>query len=348
MSNKPIKLLIVDDSKIIQRLMRSIYSSSPEFHIIGVANDGREAIRLTKKLKPDIISMDIMMPNMTGLEATETIMKECPTPIVIVSALITDDESLYSAKALAAGALAAFEKPMGIQPDEFEIRKKNLLDTMRTLARSHISYSTTSKTRKPQAPARPTQLDLLALGLSTGGPEALQIIIPTLKSPYPIPILIVLHLSKGFLPGLITWLQAITSLSVCIAEEQQALMPNTIYFAPDNCHLSVVRGEKPMVRLNDHPPKNGFKPSISELFHSLAEQYPKTAVGGLLTGMGKDGADGLAAMHDAGSYTFIQSPETAVIPSMPLAVKEIGAFSAEIDLDEMAEFLNNLVQARRT
>ncbi|MDX2345786.1 MAG: chemotaxis protein CheB, partial [Legionella sp.] len=274
---KKIKVLIADDSKLICTLLNSIFSKAPDFEVLGFANTGEEAVKLTKALKPDIVSMDIMMPKLDGYGATKQIMAECPTPIVILSSLIHEAEIDSACKTLAVGALEALPKFFDVSKDEFESKERHFLNTMRALSEVRVIRRRQIKpiTLSEKVGVMPNQdIKILAIGISTGGPEALSHIFSTLKVSFPVPIVVVLHISKGFLIGLVKWLQRVTALEVCIAENGTQLLPGKVYFAPDDCHLQIKAGEKPIAFLNDGTADDRLKPAVDVLFHSLAKAYP--------------------------------------------------------------------------
>ncbi|STX29953.1 fused chemotaxis regulator; protein-glutamat [Legionella beliardensis] len=340
--NKPIKVLIADDSKVSTQLLAAILEEASDIQVIATARDGIEAIQLTKQLKPDLITMDIFMPNMDGIDATRTIMAECPTPIIIISSQYNKTMAENSFNALEAGALSIIEKPKGPAANDFAEAKKFILHSIRALAGVPV---VTRKRTKPldSSPPEPNieqNFKILALGSSTGGPAALSCILQGLSSDFNLPIVITQHITKGFLEGLISWLQHQTPLKLEIAKHRQLLKPGHVYFAPDDFHLTVARGlVEPIAILEDSMPINHFKPSANVLFTSIAESYPNKAIGGILTGMGRDGAEGLLLMKKSGCYTFAQSKSTSVVFGMPGAAVEMQAINKIIDLEQISKFL---------
>lgn len=345
---KKISVLIVDDSKTMTALLRAIFDDTADISVIGCAEDGEQAVMMTQQLKPNVVIMDIMMPNMNGFEATQKIMETCPTPVIILSSLVSSEQMQSTYKALLMGALAALPKFTGVMTDDFDMKQQAFLEQIRMLSDvrlvpRHKRENKTSLVKK--ALVQPVKI--LGLGVSTGGPEALATIVSSLDRTFPAPIVAVLHISNGFLEGLVQWLQKRTTLILKIATHQEALLPGTLYFAPDNYHLMVQQGVQPRAILKDEPPMGYFKPAIAALFSSLAVAYPGECMAGLLTGMGSDGVDSLAAMKEVGCYTFVQSEATCVVAGMTHAAKKMGVVDGEVDLDQIAVFLKMLVQQKK-
>ncbi len=227
---KMINVLIVDDSKTCTASLYTILNVDPNIQVIACAEDGLQAVTLTKKLKPDIVTMDIFMPKMDGVEATRVIMEECPTPILVISAPPANVESNRIFDALEAGALSIIEKPNGVEKD-FDKISQQILNAVRTLANVHVYQREKSKQIPKISKCAVNKLGakILALGSSTGGPEALRRIISALPVNFSIPIVITQHITKGFLPGLIYWLKSVSKLNIQIANDNQKLLPGSVY-----------------------------------------------------------------------------------------------------------------------
>lgn len=342
-----IKVLIVDDSKLIQKLIESILATAGDIKVVGFANDGQEALELTKKLKPDLITMDISMPHMNGFETTQYIMEHCPTPIIVLSSLVSEDELDTVYRALAAGALGVQPKFFGLSSDEYQSRKREFINSVHALSQVHVIKRRRQLMSHSHQVLEFSPVSIIACGLSTGGPEALLKFLSSLDKSFPVPIVIVMHISKGFLEGFAKWLQSSTKLQVCLPKPGDELLPGHLYFAPDNGHLIVKAGvNNPIAEIDDSPPVKQFKPSITKLFESLAHSYPKRAVAGIFTGMGDDGAQGLLAMRRVGCYTFIQSPDTCVVSGMPESALKLEAVDEQVALEDMASFFHRVVQKR--
>lgn len=344
--NKEIRILIIDDSKTCAAALQSIFDAQPNIKVIGIASNGREGLELTKKLKPDLITMDIFMPIMDGVAATTTIMKECPTPILVISSPSNSNETNFVFDALKAGALSVIEKPKGCIEGDFSRISQQIVHSVRALAGLHV-FKRTNFLQQPKESSIPNRFlgaKILALGSSTGGPEALQCILSSLPGDFPIPIAVTQHITEGFLPGLISWLQNTTQLKLHIVKNHEILKPGCVYFAENNYHFLIEKDLSPVAILDTSARIHYLRPSIDALFSSIVTNYPGAAIGGLLTGMGKDGAAGLLKMKESGCLTFVQSKETCIIYGMPKAAIELNAAQYTIDLEKIARFLTKLTR----
>lgn len=352
MTDSLIKVLIAEDSKVMEIIFKSIFTEENGFEIVGCAVNGIEACELTKKRHPDVITMDIEMPEMNGYEATEVIMTESPTPIVVISSFVKTLNLNVTFNALNAGALAVIDKPVNVNSDEFESQKEYIIRTVKAMSEVHVV-----RRRKPKKISKPVheksftggnnKFEIIAIGCSTGGPEALKTIISGLPANLPVPIVIVQHISHGFIDGLVSWLKLHTALDIeLISASKQRLLPGKIYFAADDKHLLIKNDTHPIALFDDSPPINHFKPSVTPLFSSLATEYPGTSAAGLLTGMGRDGADGLLEMKQAGCHTFIQDELSSIVFGMPGAAKELNAQNDIVPLDNIADFIVGLLKEK--
>ncbi len=351
-----IRVLIADDSGTIALILRSILEREPDIEVIGHARNGEEALRLTIELKPDLVTMDIRMPVMDGLEATRRIMAEQPTPIVVVSGNVNNEEAKVSFRALDEGALAVLEKPNGMcEQQEYLDINWELVDTVRAMADLRVLRRINRKPHRTSGPLPPVQpgaarrqLELLAIGCSTGGPQALEVILPGLPADFPVPVVIVQHISAGYMSGMIEWLQQSVQLELKLARDGEELRPGVVYFAPDECHMEVRRcGEQLVATLVEGEPVNRFCPSSTPLLESVATACPGSALGILLTGMGVDGAAGLLRMRQAGCHTIVQDRETAVVYGMPETALGLDAVDRIVRLENMAAYLKEAA-ARQT
>ena len=347
MKNNLIKVLIAEDSKVVEHILRDIFSEENGFRVIGCAEDGKQAYELTKSLCPDVVTMDIEMPNVDGFEATKMIMTDTPTPIVVISSHVNSTNLNVTFNALEAGALSVIDKPKNVDSDDFERQKQHIITTVQAMSEVHVIRRRKAGSTKP-AHVMPNihvngAYDILAFGASTGGPEALKSIISGLPASLSVPVVIVQHITPGFINGLIDWLQSHSALHVeLISHSEQVLTPGTIYFAPDDRHLTIKQGPKPIAMLDDLPLICNFRPSVNRLFSSLASSYPKEAVAGLLTGMGSDGAEGLLEMKQAGCHTFIQDELSSIVFGMPGVAKQLDAYNDIVGLDIISEYVTEL------
>lgn len=337
-----IKILIVDDSPTEASLIQYIIESEKDMEVIGVAQNGQEAIELTRKFKPDLITMDIQMPVMDGLEATRMIMAKYPTPIVVISSLVNDESIKATFHILEAGALTALAKPANVFSPSFMESTRHITDTLRSLADIRVIKKPLTSTRqKPLLHQhKKIEYEIIAIGASVGGPIALKTILSKLPGDFPLPIVIVQHMSNGFIKGFIQWLAGHVHLKVKKAVDHEVLQKGTVYIAPDQKHLEIHReDEKLICKLVDDHTVSGFCPSITKLLQSIAKVSGKKAIGILLTGMSDDGAEGLLALKKAQGHTLIQDEESAIVFGMGAVAQSLHAVDQIMDLEHIARYL---------
>lgn len=349
-----IKILIVDDSKTETLFLKSLFESEPDLSVVGYAHDGKEALKLTETLHPNLITMDLAMPVLDGLEATRLIMSQHPTPIVVISSRLDDYSLNASFKALSAGALAVLEKP-NLNSTSYQTAKNRILETVRSMAEIKVvKRRFQTETVKKQLPAKmklpsnPGDFEVIAVGSSVGGPQALKLILSGLPHHFPVPIVIVQHMTEGFIQGFTQWLDNQIALRVKVAEDFECLRPGTVYFAPDKRHLEIMRNEKGLyVKLCEGQPVSGFYPSATVLLQSVAKVSANKAVGLILTGMGSDGAVGLLELKNAQGHTLTQDAMSAVVFGMAGVAHSLGAVDRSIELDKIAAYLTSITQKKR-
>lgn len=318
-----IRVLIVEDSPVIRDFLRHILSADPDIHVIGTAADGEAALDAVRYQKPDVITMDIHMPRMNGLEATRHIMETHPTPIVIVSSSMVTDEVTTSFRAIEAGALAAVPRPQGLGHPQHQATAQELLQAVKLMSEVKVvrrwsrsrSGSRVPAARRGDMPWASPAIEVVAIGASTGGPLALQTILSRLPKAFPIPLLIVQHMATGFVQGFAEWLTQSTGFPVHVAAAGEHPLPGHAYVAPDGVHMQVSLERR--ITLSQDVPTNGLRPSVSHLFRSVAHVFSRNAAGVLLTGMGKDGAQELRLLRDTGAVTIVQDQDSAVVYGMP-------------------------------
>lgn len=340
-----IRVLVVDDSPTARMLLVRTLEAHEGIRVVAQARDGTEAVALARDLKPDIITMDVRMPNMDGLQATEQIMAQFPTPIVIVSSSVDAPDLQITFKALAAGALDIIEKPSIADAAGFETIRRLLVDSVRAMSEVRVV-----RRRMSAAASAPVQelatktYHLIAIGASTGGPQLLCAILGRLDPKLPVPIVVVQHMATGFTEGFARWLNQEAKVTVKLAEDGEPLLPGTVYIAPDRRHLRVT----PRFRasLGDDGPIGGFRPSVDALFESVAGSVGGGSIALLLTGMGSDGARGMTSIRTAGGYTLAQDSESCVVAGMPDAARELGGVSRTITPDAIPSILSALVDRR--
>lgn len=340
-----IRALVVDDSEVIRKLLTFILNSDPDIQVVGAAADGEEAVRMVERLRPDVVTMDVVMPRMDGYEATRRIMRSTPLPIVVVSASYSTEEVSRTFQAMSAGALAVVDKPQGPGDPNHEDRARELLATVKLMSEVKVVGRRYPPRARPPVPTeRPREdsplIHAVGIGASTGGPVVLEAILRSLPKAFCLPVLVVQHIAAGFARGLADWLQGTSALDVCVATNDEPLAPGRCYVAPTGFHMGVSRDHK--IFLSTAPPENGLRPSVDFLFHSMAEALGRNAVGVVLTGMGRDGAEGLKAMRDRGALTVAQDEESAIIPGMPLEAVRLGAARLVLPPDQIAAKLLEL------
>ena len=345
-----IKVLIVEDSKVIQEFLVHILTSDPSIQVVGVADNGEEALEAAKQKRPDVITMDIHMPKVDGFEATRTIMEVAPTPIVIVTGSLKTKELASSFRAVEAGALAVVLRPPGIGHPEHEtaagelIRTVKLMSEIRVVKRRPVVKKRASlQTEKMEVREATAEIQAIAIGASTGGPPVLQQILSGLPHDLPVPVLMVQHIATGFTEGFVEWLSSTSHFPVHIALHNEYPLPGHGYIAPDGFHLGI--GNGPRIVLSDHAPENGLRPSVAYLFRSVAQTLGPRAAGVLLTGMGQDGAQGMLDIERAGGLTIAQDERTSVVFGMPKEAIAIGAEAAQKSMGEITEAIAALSQS---
>lgn len=348
-----IRVLVVEDSDTVRNLLVEMLQGDPEFQVVGAARNGAEAVMLTRRLRPDVVSMDIIMPTMDGFDATQQIMNEVPTPIVLVTSNLDPDEVTRSMHAMRLGALHVMNKPEGPESPRFERSVAEYRQTLRTFSQVRVlrhwsgispkppvtspSIRRTSRRSDPQV----RKIRVVAIATSTGGPAALQEILGGLPADFPMPILVVQHITPGFISSLAASLRCTTNLGVKVAEDGEPLRPGTIYLAPDGAHLGVKARQ---VSLSESAGILGFRPSATYLFESVANHYGRSALAVVLTGMGEDGVPGLRRIREAGGYVLIQDKDSSVVFGMPGAALAAGVVDEEISLRHMASRLLEVVR----
>lgn len=347
-----IRVLVVDDSLTVRKHLVETLGADPEIEVVGEAADGKAGIELCEKLRPDVVTLDMMMPVMTGLTATEYIMAYVPTPILIISASTNRGEVFRTYDALSAGAVDALDKPdADAMTDRWEremIARVKLVAKIKVIthprARLGGERTRAAGASVAEAMAKPAQeIDCVAIGASTGGPGAVLEILRSLPADFPAPILLVIHIGKPFGLAMAEWLDGLSPLRVKVAADGEPLpgygQPGVI-MAPHEQHLTIDRGR---LRLDSGPERHCCRPSVDVLFESVAREIGPGAVGCLLTGMGRDGAQGLLAMRRQGAITIAQDETTSVIFGMPGEAVRLGAARHVLPIQEVAPTLRSLV-----
>lgn len=332
------RVLIAEDSPTVRALLVMILNADPQIEVVGEAVDGWQAVEMTLRLKPDVVTMDISMPGLDGFAATKEIMVQSPTPIVIVSGHDVQDV-MVSMQTLRVGALAILPTPAGINTVDFTATSARFVETVKAMAEVKV----VGHLRRRAAALDPHQqvsglsapnAGVVAIAASTGGPAALHSLLSCIPGDFPVPILIVQHITKGYCAGLASWLNAASSLKVVMAVGGEPLKPHTAYLAPDDRHLGVSAARTIIV--STAAPIQGFRPSGTYLFESAAEVFGSATIAVILTGMGDDGVAGLRAVRQAGGRIIAQDEASSVVFGMPGAAISAGLADEVMPLTAIA------------
>jgi len=364
---KVIKVLVVDDSPVVLIVLKRIFSTSPEIEVVGTAKNGLEALELIPQLQPDVICTDLHMASMNGLEFTREVMHEYPRPILVISGSVQEHDTDNVFQLLEAGAVDVFPKPKTGLISDYDAIKQELINKIKILSgvkvfthRRRNIDKVNQKNRQqlfvenihnkllknpivsapqtiPKYPRSSKIIKILAIGASTGGPQALKTILNNLPSTFPIPIICVQHISNGFLNGLVNWLASVCQLPVKIAISGELPQAGTIYFPPEKHHLELDNRGKFVC--SKTPAIGGHRPSITVTFNSVANFYGSFATGVLLTGMGRDGADGMQAIAQAGGLTIAQDEASSIIFGMPKEAIALGAAQYILSINDISHKL---------
>jgi two-component system, chemotaxis family, protein-glutamate methylesterase/glutaminase len=330
-----IRVLIADDSPLVRRILTDLLQQEDDITVAGCACNGREAVELTLALQPDLVLMDLVMPELDGLEAIEEIMAGAPTPVLVLSAALESNEVQSAFNAIKRGALDVMEKPAADVPGALEEFALRLTEKVRLLSRVRVIRHPRRRVRR-QPEAAPAAAGpaptILAIGASTGGPKAVMTLLKALPADFPGAVFVVQHIAQGFAAGFATWLDRECALKVRLAVDGERYGAGEAVIAPDGRHLTVRDGR---IRLIDELPVNCCRPSIDVFFNSLAEVPCEDVVGCLLTGMGKDGARGLLRVKQRGGTTLVQDEPSCAVFGMPKAAIEMQAVSRVLPLEQM-------------
>jgi two-component system chemotaxis response regulator CheB len=340
--------MIVEDSTVVRRLLAHIVSGDPRLVLAAAVASAEEALQELPRVKPDVISMDIRLPGMDGLEATRRIMAEQPTPIVVIADSVRDSTFGISMNALKAGALSVVEKPVGIETGGHEQIAETIRTQLYIMSQVPVIRQRGSLAGRPRTPQMemaqrpPQQPAVLAIAASTGGPPALAQVLGALPANYPLPVLLVQHMGAAFMEGFASWLNGLVPLKVALAQDGEVPRPGHVHVAPGDRHLLL--SPQGVLRLSSEKPLASQRPSATLLFRSIAAAAGDRALGVLLTGMGEDGAVGLTEMRRAGGYTITEHESTAVVYGMPAAAVRLGGSSLSLPLPAIGPRLAQLAR----
>jgi two-component system chemotaxis response regulator CheB len=342
---KKVTVLIAEDSPSIRLLLSHVLELDPRIQVLATVNDGQAAVDYIDggSERPDVMVMDIHMPRLDGFEATRRIMESNPLPIVICTATADAQELQVAFRSMEAGAVACVEKPVGHDDPRFEAVVQNLQQTVRLMAEVKVVRRWSKRVAVPAPVGVPSTGSrnmaprIVGIGASTGGPPVLQTILSALPRDFPAPVLVVQHIARGFLPGMVEWLNQTTGLHVHIAAHGTVATPGHVYIAPDDFHMGVSASGR--VVLSHETPEGGLRPSVAYLFRAMAQHIGDAAIGVLLTGMGTDGSAELKLLRDRGALTIAQDRESSVVHGMPGAAIQLGAAVQVLPPDRIAAAL---------
>jgi two-component system chemotaxis response regulator CheB len=362
--DRPLRILIVDDSAMMRRMIRSMLESDPKLTVIGEAADGREALARTAELRPDLITLDVRMPVMDGVETTRQIMAYQPTPILVLTASLSRYDIDITFQMLGAGALDVMEKPQISNSADLERARVALVQKVKLLAKvkvvTHLRGRRKNNAEWGMLNAELSQsrnalghstfsiqhstFPVVVIGASTGGPRVVQQILAGLPANYGATVLVVQHIAQGFSAGMVEWMALSSAMPITLAEGGASIQPGQVIVAPDRFDLMLTNDGR--VKLSAQPPLLP-RPTIDITMQSVAAICGAAATGVLLTGMGRDGAQGLRSIRRAGGYTIAQDEATCTIFGMPKAAIELDAVQAVLPPDKIVEVLTARIGIKR-
>jgi two-component system chemotaxis response regulator CheB len=337
------KVVVVDDSAFMRLVITKMLGEDPEIEVVGTASNGVEAIEIIKTLHPSVVTLDVEMPEMDGLATLERIMKECATPVVMVSAL-TKEGSEITLRALQLGAVDFIAKPSGSISLDFHKVKDELILKVKAAAQAKLKPLLTLSSVRRQATTVPFDIKdwvAVVIAASTGGPAAVRYVLSQLPQNLPAAILLVQHMPIGFTKFFADNLNQVSNLPVKEAQNAEEVQPGKVYLAPAGFHLLVERGNR--LRLDSSPPLHNVRPAADKTFESAAHVFREKCIGVVMTGMGSDGAIGLLTVKELGGRTIVQSPETCVLPSMPESALKLNAAEESVPLELLPKRISEVV-----
>ena len=343
---KPIRVLVVDDSAFVRKVVTQMLSRSPSIEVVGTARDGEEALELTERYRPDVVTLDLVMPRMNGVEFLRAQGSRRPVPVVICS--IAHQSGAMALEAFEAGAVEFVQKPTALATDRvYEIADELVakVEAASRVAVGRASFSPAPAEPAPRPAGGPRRADVVVLGISTGGPQALRHLIPRLPADFPVPIAMVLHMPVGYTEMYAQRLNDISPLEVVEAREGDVLRPGVVWLAPAGQHLTFVRGTDTMIRahLDLRPLDTPHRPAVDVLFQSAAAIFGPRVLGVVMTGMGSDGLLGAAHIKAQGGRVATEAESSCVVYGMPRAVVEASLSDRSATLEQMADTIAELI-----
>lgn len=344
---KKIRVLIVEDSKVIREFLEHIIGQDPRLEIAGAVGSAEVALSILDRVSPDVISMDINLPGMNGFEATERVMSQRPTPIVVVSAGTECEHLNIAMNALQAGALTVLEKPVGVSSADYAKLAGRLCTQLAIMSQVKVVRRRSGPARiqrQAHLTGRPDAYQVLGIVSSTGGPNALVGLLGGLGKDFPLPIILVQHITDNFLEGFASWLGSVCPFPFVIVRDRAVIVPGTIFLAPPGHHL---RTEHGYLQTDKGDPICSQRPSGNALFESMAVTFGVRAIGVILTGMGEDGAAGLLQIRKKGGHTIAEDESTAIVYGMPAEAVRLGAVCESLPLPEIAPRILDLALPKK-
>ncbi len=358
----PIRVLIVDDSVVIRRLLRDELAKDPAIEVVGTAATGKIALAKIPQVSPDLVTMDIEMPEMDGLEAVSEIRKLYPTLPIIMFSTLSQRAARETLEALARGANDYVTKPSNVGSASLAMQRvrEELIPKVKELCSTRTSQhpasvnaggdAVSSEPGPESLPSTPQdRIDIVAIGVSTGGPNALAQLIGSLPKDLRVPIVIVQHMPPVFTQCLAERLTSQGTLFVKEGEPEETLLPGRVYVAPGDYHMEVIRrGHQVQIGLHQGPPENSCRPAVDVLFRSVQRVYENHALAVVLTGMGQDGLRGCEGLREVGATIVVQDEASSVVWGMPGAVAEAGLADSMVPLSDIAHEITSRVQQERS
>ena len=339
--NDVVRVLVVDDSAFVRKVVRQMLSRSPFVEVVGAARDGDEALELVERLRPDVVTLDLNMPQSDGLDFLRKQMARHPVPVIVLSIASVGGEQVM--QALDAGAVDVVQKPTALATDRVLEIANDLVAKVKAAARARVGPVLPNAAVDSPVPVtgfpRAIRTDVVVIGVSTGGPQALKQLVPRFPPDFPVPVAMVLHMPVGYTELFARSLGAVSRLKVAEAREGDVLQPGSALLAPAGYHLTFVRnGDGGVVtKLGLRPIDTPHRPSVNVLFRSAAEVFGDRTLGVVLTGMGADGTEGAAWIKAQGGRVFTEAEESCVVYGMPRSVAEAGLSDRSVPLHKMAE-----------
>jgi two-component system chemotaxis response regulator CheB len=339
---------VIDDSAYVRKVVREILSRSPFLEVVGTARDGREALELVERLDPDVVTCDLIMPELDGVGFVREQMQRRPVPIIIMS--VAKETAEAALTALDAGAIDFVQKPTALASEKIFEVSTELIDKVKAAGSISVNRIPSSPASRPAPPSEPNvagshAVDLVVIGISTGGPQALKRLIPQLPTDFPVPVVMVMHMPVGYTEMYAAKLNELSQVEVREAAEGDEIKPGRIFLAPAGRHLSFKRDAngKVVAHLDAKPFGSLHRPSVDVLFQSAAEVYGKRVLGVVMTGMGSDGRQGAARIKSQGGLVFTEAESSCVVYGMPSVVMEAGLSDKSVALENMAHAIREVV-----